>query len=175
VAGRFKVVQTATKSARAPRDSNSQLGYNRYDADRGRPFTPHLTKSGRSYGNALTAPLRLPVVDRHRLLGDHISPRSSAGVDVDVVSSDHAGCSVIRTRSATRTGRCASRTSEATTASSAGRAGRMRVCPGTLEQALTMYRRYYGFYFSNSHTFEPVLYGLVSATAQPPTPRQVTI
>ncbi|HEY5786261.1 MAG TPA: PH domain-containing protein [Microlunatus sp.] len=28
-----------------------------------------------------------------------------------------------------------------------------------LQQALAMYRRYYGFYFSNSHAFDPVLYG----------------
>jgi putative membrane protein len=28
-----------------------------------------------------------------------------------------------------------------------------------LEQALAMYRRYFGFYFSNSHEFDPVLYG----------------
>ncbi len=28
-----------------------------------------------------------------------------------------------------------------------------------LQQALAMYRRYYGFYFSNAHTFDPVLYG----------------
>ena len=28
-----------------------------------------------------------------------------------------------------------------------------------LEQALAMYRRYYGFYFSNAHAFDPVLYG----------------
>ncbi|HEY5979670.1 MAG TPA: PH domain-containing protein [Microlunatus sp.] len=27
-----------------------------------------------------------------------------------------------------------------------------------LQQALAMYRRYYGFYFSNSHAFDPVLY-----------------
>ena len=28
-----------------------------------------------------------------------------------------------------------------------------------LQQALAMYRRYYGFYFSSSFTFDPVLYG----------------
>lgn len=28
-----------------------------------------------------------------------------------------------------------------------------------LEEALAMYRRYYGFYFSNAHAFDPVLYG----------------
>ena len=28
-----------------------------------------------------------------------------------------------------------------------------------LQQALAMYRRYYGFYFSNAHAFDPVLYG----------------